>query len=188
MDLAVSEVHLMHVKIRKCWEIFVCAVYTVATLVMLQISTNGLVSFGESFDLQNLESFPRRTPPYVPVIAPFWADFNFRDSGAIFYRVTQDPAVLNSAEHKIATPGFSPTLAVVITWFQGELQRNSGSVVCGIVWVQDSVLTNFMARISSHLNHGIPISEGTHYVPYNYGTILLHISYDVEIFSPSVRS
>ena len=76
---------------------------------------------GEPFSLYIREDFPRTTPPYVPLIAPFWTDFNFRDSGAIFYRMTSEAAVLNLAEEKINVSGFVPTLAVVITWFQSTL-------------------------------------------------------------------
>ena len=92
----------------------------------MQISTNGLISLGEPFDFHIHEDIPRFSPPYVPLIAPFWADFNFRDAGAIYYRETDDPAVLKLAEERT---GFSPTMAVVVTWFQSQLLGQQ-SVVC----------------------------------------------------------
>ena len=92
----------------------------------LKISTNGVISFNHSFDLyyENNVDFPKTTPPYVPLIAPFWSDFNFRDSGALFYRNrtdTEDPTLLQLVADRIGISEFSPSLAVVVTWFQSQL-------------------------------------------------------------------
>lgn len=62
----------------------------------------------------------------IPFIAPFWADFNFRDSGTIFYRVTSDSIMLDMVAEAIASENslyeaFRPTMAVFVTWFQSKL-------------------------------------------------------------------
>lgn len=80
--------------------------------------------FNAEFDL-NFDNFPRITSPFGPLIAPFWADFNFRD---IFYRVSQDAVLLHSVEERISVPGFKPTLVIVVTWFQGRLHQSTEMV------------------------------------------------------------
>lgn len=90
-----------------------------------QISTNGLVSFESAFKLHIPTSFPRRTGPFVPLIAPLWADFNFRDAGRIYYRVTNDSSTLDTVAEAISGKNdlyteYKPTLAVVVTWFQSQ--------------------------------------------------------------------
>ena len=57
-----------------------------------------------------------------PVIAPVWADLDFRGMGRIYYRATQDPATLELVTSMITDVnpglmGYEPTLAVIVTWF-----------------------------------------------------------------------
>ena len=90
----------------------------------LQISTNGLLSFDAAFDEHSIQSFPKSADPLLPLIAPLWADLNFRDSGAIFYRIVSDVSTLSEVATLIAEQNdiyrsFSPTMAVIVTWFQG---------------------------------------------------------------------
>ena len=103
----------------------------------MQISTNGLISFDSN--VKNFQSyivphdFPRRSRPYLPLIAPLWADFNFRDSGNIYYRLTADSESLETVADVITrlNPNYShfrPTLAVVVTWFQSTFLESSVEV------------------------------------------------------------
>lgn len=90
-----------------------------------QISTNGLVSFEGALNHHIPTNFPRRTGPFVPLIAPLWADFNFRDAGRIYYRVTNDSSTLDAVAEAISDTNdlyaeYKPTLAVVVTWFQSQ--------------------------------------------------------------------
>ena len=58
----------------------------------------------------------------VPIIAPLWADYNFRIYGSIYYRVTTDPHTLARAKELIAGSNpvsfseFWPTRGIVVTW------------------------------------------------------------------------
>ena len=75
----------------------------------------------------------RDLPHLVPLIAPLWADFNFRDSGTIYYEVSSEPSLLETVAKEVqvndsAYAGFTPTEAVIVTWFQGELLK-TGLVV-----------------------------------------------------------
>lgn len=66
------------------------------------------------------------------MIAPFWVDFTFRTSGAVYSRATNDQATLDQVAGMIANlnPGFSdyqPTLAVVITWFEARPRSDNSN-------------------------------------------------------------
>ena len=70
--------------------------------------------------------------PY-PMIAPLWADFNFRDQGTIYYRVTNDSKTLSEIVERIARHNsnyaeYVPTEAVIVTWFQSRLFESRNMV------------------------------------------------------------
>ncbi len=82
-----------------------------------------------------MERFPRQLAPLLPLIAPLWADFNFREAGSLYYRVTNDSTTLRRATQEISRENqdfsnYSPTLAIVVTWFEAVLlQDNTFSVI-----------------------------------------------------------
>ena len=66
----------------------------------------------------------------ITLVAALWADLDFRDSGSVYHRVSQDPYILNEAAAKIAArnPDFAsyrPTLCVIVTWSQAVLFSES---------------------------------------------------------------
>ena len=72
------------------------------------------------------------------MIAPLWADYDLRVTGAVYSRVTNDSDTLNQvvemlADMNPALSDYQPTLAVVVTWFEprlhGELSSPSGPPV-----------------------------------------------------------
>ena len=84
------------------------------------------------FDSHIVTLLPRIDLP--PLIAPFWADYSFRDAGTLYYRVVNDHATLSYAAKKItnaniAFRGYTPTSAVIVTWFQSEVFRLESSPV-----------------------------------------------------------
>ena len=84
----------------------------------LQLSVNGILSFQSSFTSFRVIEFPSTL---VPVIAPLWADFNFRDSGDIYYRVTQDEKTLRKFTDLISDENpifrdYHPKECVIVTW------------------------------------------------------------------------
>ena len=87
------------------------------------------------FDSHIVTFLPRREVPFnPPLIAPFWADYSFRESGTIYYRVVNDSATLNDVAQKIANAsvafrGYTPTSAVVVTWFQSKVFRLQSNLV-----------------------------------------------------------
>ena len=84
------------------------------------MSTNGFVSFGDPSHLRRGALFSFLN---TPVIAPLWAEFDFRSSGSLYYRTSRDSVLLKMVADIIANEnpelnGFHPTSCVVITWFQ----------------------------------------------------------------------
>ena len=101
-----------------------------------QVSTNGFISFGSEvqFNSYIVEAFPRQSNSLPPVIAPLWADFSFRDRGALFYRTTRDRDVLETVSKKLAGQNsayslYRPTEAVVVTWFEGSILTTESQVI-----------------------------------------------------------
>jgi len=104
----------------------------VFNIIIHQISTNGLISFGSPFSSGQIEPFPQ----FTPLIEPFWADLEVREEngGAIFYRIDQNLLTLNSITSEVSAlnadfSSFSPSYAVIITWFNANLKDNSGILV-----------------------------------------------------------
>ena len=81
-----------------------------------------------------------------PLIAPLWADFNFRDSGTVYYNVIyeSDQEALNNVlqviKHELAHANgqtisydsFNPNVAVIITWFRGSTLEDTFTVSASV--------------------------------------------------------
>ena len=66
-----------------------------------------------------------------PVIAPQLIDFDFRTKGLIYYRISQEPHILDQATDMITNvnPGlndYQPTLVVIVTWLQATPRNSVG--------------------------------------------------------------
>ena len=89
----------------------------------MQVSTNGLISFRNSFSSFRSKSFSESFTDFNdPIIAPFWTNLVPEDSvGSIYYRTTNDSVILDRLVN-ITTgfnPNFSnyqPSLAIIVTW------------------------------------------------------------------------
>lgn len=81
------------------------------------------------FNSYNPSSFPRTSPPILPLVAPIWADFNFKSSGTIYYGVHENDDISDHITSMIARSNsdfldYTPTLAIIVTWFQSSLFRS----------------------------------------------------------------
>ena len=93
----------------------------------IQVSNNGLILFGDTFTRKRLNALPDFD---VPVIAPLWSDFDFRDYGNVYHRASQDQTLLDAVASRIheTNPSYSdfrPTLCLVVTWFRARLSSGS---------------------------------------------------------------
>ena len=63
------------------------------------------------------------------MIATLWAGFMFDMTGAVYSRVTNDPDTLSQVVSMMTDlnpklSSYSPTMAVVVTWFRSQHQSN----------------------------------------------------------------
>ncbi len=67
----------------------------------------------------------------APIIAPLWSNDDFRVSGAIYYRVSQDMNTLSHMASLLSAmnPGlfFQPRLCVVVTWSSMDILNTNTS-------------------------------------------------------------
>lgn len=72
----------------------------------------------------------------VPLIAPLWADYDFREAGNVYYRVTDDETILVRVKEIIVeiNPGFGdfdPVSCIIVTWSEASLfSRLFSAVSC----------------------------------------------------------
>ena len=97
---------------------------------LYQISTNGIISFQSEFNSFNPVSFPSSP---VPLIAPFWADFDFRDTGRIYYRVTEDQKTMTKFSNILSKKNpnliYRPKLCVIMTWNSATFSPSERRIV-----------------------------------------------------------
>lgn len=105
--------------------------FVTQSVIILQVSTNGVVSFGGPF-------YEYDGPPvpdlfyFVPVIAPFFADSDTSLAGEVFYRYTDNETLLEEATSCIRDAfdsEFSPTVLFIATWNGVAAFGGSQSVV-----------------------------------------------------------
>ena len=94
-----------------------------------QVSTNGLLSFQSAFDSYTPCTFPCTS---IPIIAPLWTDLNINITGYVLHRTADDAATLEQVAEMISDinpklDGFTPTLAVIITWLVAAPHASSVS-------------------------------------------------------------
>ncbi len=101
----------------------------VYVILCKQVSANGLISFRDGFSDFHVSGFPRNSNDDVLLIAPLWADFDLRQGGNVYYRVTTDPDTLDLAKQMIAENNsfseFSPSCCLIVTWEDAVLLSRS---------------------------------------------------------------
>jgi hypothetical protein len=98
------------------------------------VNTNGVLSFGEPFRSFQAQPFP--TEGNESLIAPFWSDINTNVAGDIYYRFTDDPALISDVsgciENAFGDP-FMPDLLFIATWVNVAAYSGSPDQVNQIV-------------------------------------------------------
>ncbi|XP_055720138.1 nidogen-2 [Salvelinus fontinalis] len=148
----------------------------------LYVATNGIISAQDlPMEKQYVDD---GFPTDFPVIAPFLADIDTsKGKGAIYYRVTESPALLNRVAQEVhrGFPGgqFTPTHAVIATWENvaayEEVTRATGP---------SNMLNTFQAVVAYDENDSYALflypEDGLHF----FGTRPKE-SYNVEIELPA---
>jgi len=100
------------------------------------VSTNGLISFRSPFNSPKSQTFTQTFSVFLdPIIAPSWADLIANPRGSVFFRSTDDPAILNRIKEMITSANsnfssYEPTLAVIVTWSEIIQLSMPFSLVC----------------------------------------------------------
>ena len=81
----------------------------------MQVNTNGVISFDNSFTSSYIRSFPLSGT--YKIIAPYWADLDTRGTGQIFYRQTTDPSLLARASTQIQAAYHLPQSITITNLF-----------------------------------------------------------------------
>jgi len=84
----------------------------------MQVNSNGILSFWQPFSSSFIRQFPLFT---VPLIAPYWENFDLRRGGNIFYRQTSNTTLLQRVQNQLQESfppagDFSPTRLFIATW------------------------------------------------------------------------
>ena len=93
--------------------------YLTATtiIIIMQVSTTGVVSFGTDFPYYWSRPFPLSTSDIL--IAPFWDNFYYGNGGQILFRLSDDQTLLNKVGSTINDTlefDFIPTILFIVTW------------------------------------------------------------------------
>ena len=129
----------------------------------MQVSTNGVISFRAKFTDFLLSSFPFST---VPLIAPLWADFDFRSNGNVFYRIAEEETCLVRAREIIvgANPNFMeyyPSFCVIVTWSKATMFNMFSSNEIGSTSVSTNYNNNIMC-MARNITLAYSVSHGWH--------------------------
>ena len=90
---------------------------TVRITIIMQVSTNGVVSFGANFTDYDSRPFPLSTSDIL--IAPFWDDSNVENGGQVLFRLSDSQTLLNKVGSTINDTlefDFIPTMLFIVTW------------------------------------------------------------------------
>ena len=87
---------------------------------MLQVNTNGILSFREGFAAFSVQSFASGTLN-KPLIAPYWIDTDIRSRGEIYYRTSHDVEELEEMSQLLRgsfalPPSFAASYLFVVTY------------------------------------------------------------------------
>ena len=85
--------------------------------IIMQVSTNGVVSFGATFTAFFPHPFPLSTSDIL--IAPFWDVSNVENGGQVLFRLSDNQTLLNEVGSTINDTlefDFTPTMLFIVTW------------------------------------------------------------------------
>ena len=95
--------------------------------IIMQVSTNGVVSFGVPFYEFDSRPFPLSRSD-IMLIAPFWDDSSLLNGGQILFRLSDNQTLLNEVGSTINDTlefDFTPTMLFIVT-FSGIPEYGAG--------------------------------------------------------------
>ena len=70
-------------------------------IILLQVNDNGIISFNRHYNVRTPLPLPLRGTQRI--IAPYWANVDTRGTGIVYYRQSNDSALLARASREIKT-------------------------------------------------------------------------------------
>ena len=98
----------------------------------MQVSTNGVVSFGDPF---TDPPFPLLSTSVI-LIAPFWDDYNVEIGGQILFRLSDNQTLFNQVGSIINDTleyDFTPMMLFIVTWDRIPEFGGSSNIVSVII-------------------------------------------------------
>ena len=99
----------------------------------MQVNNNGLISFSQSVSAftRNLFTFPLGSQQ---LIAPYWGDVDTREIGTVWFRETNDPAVIRRTMRDVQMAfsckiSFQPLFTFIATWDRVGYYRSHSDLV-----------------------------------------------------------
>lgn len=85
----------------------------------IQVGDNGIISFVNSYNSYTPSPLPRYGSRFV---APYWADVDLTATGQVFYRQTNDTALLAASNREIraafpSSQDINFTNLFIVTWY-----------------------------------------------------------------------
>ena len=104
----------------------------------MQVSTNGVISFGATFTNHHSHPFPLSARLSDILIAPFWDDSNVVTGGQILFRLSDNQTLLNEVGSTINNSleydyDFTPTMLFIVTWNRIPEYGGSSNIVSVII-------------------------------------------------------
>ena len=98
----------------------------------VQVNTNGILSFRFPFSSSFVRTFPFLS---VPLIAPYWENFDLRTGGNLFYRQTSNTTLLQTVQDLLqeslpSARSFFPTSLFIATWDRVPGRFQGFGLVC----------------------------------------------------------
>lgn len=123
-----------------CWIEGLCYLLIFISNLILQINSNGIVSFAVSYNQYNPEPLLIDGKYFI---APYWSDVDTRGIGDIYFRTTTDDCLLSLAREIIQrgtcqvneVSRFKPKWLLIATWYQVGYYKAHTNLVCNFLLI-----------------------------------------------------
>ena len=110
--------------------------------MILQVSSNGVLSFNRSFTSPSAGAFPTTDADGDVLIAPFWTDIDLNVAGGrVYYRFSTDPSLLSEIGFNISTifeTAFAANLLFIATWDRVAEFGSNGTLVSSCLSIPEN--------------------------------------------------
>ena len=123
-------------------------------MLILQVGTNGVISFGRPFHLWHPREFPSNDPLVnsANILAPYWSDNDIRNSGEVFYGAFQ-------YEDSAEGDNFLVTFSSLISIFYPNASNFRGNFIIIAEWNEVHPFPHGSSNLTNILSNNPSISD-----------------------------